>query len=179
MTTGLQEVLARIAELTPVPVLQPSSPTAPPASASSFASALSQAESTSTGASAYAPAVNAAADKYGLDPLLLQSLIQQESGFDPNATSASGAQGLAQLMPSTAAALGVTNAYDPTQSIDGGAHYLAQQLKTFGGDVSLALAAYNAGPGAVERYGSIPPYPETGAYVQQVLARYDRLKGSS
>src|SRR5438874_1116926 len=91
MTTGLQEVLARIAELTPVPVLQPSSPTAPPASASSFASALSQAESTSTGASAYAPAVNAAADKYGLDPLLLQSLIQQESGFDPNATSAAGA----------------------------------------------------------------------------------------
>jgi len=169
-------VLARIAELSPVHVQQPP---APVPSSSSFAAALSKAESTSSGASVYAPAVNAAADKYGLDPLLLQSLIQQESGFDPNATSASGAQGLAQLMPSTATALGVTNAYDPTQSIDGGAHYLAQQLKTFGGDVSLALAAYNAGPGAVERYGGIPPYPETGAYVQQVLARYDQLKGAS
>jgi soluble lytic murein transglycosylase-like protein len=176
VTTGLQDVLARIAELSPIPV-QPAA--TPAGTSSSFATALSQATTTQSSASAYAPVIDAAANRYGVDPLLLQSLIQQESGFDPNATSAAGAQGLTQLMPSTAAALGVTNPYDPTQSIDGGARYLAQQLKTFGGDPSLALAAYNAGPGAVERYGSIPPYPETGAYVQQVLARYDQLKGAS
>ena len=176
MTTGLQDVLARIAELSPIPV-QPAS--TPAGTSTSFAAALSQATTTPSNASAYAPAIDAAANRYGVDPLLLQSLIQQESGFDPNATSASGAQGLTQLMPSTAAALGVTNPYDPTQSIDGGARYLAQQLKTFGGDTTLALAAYNAGPGAVQRYGGVPPFPETGAYVQQVLARYEQLKGAS
>ena len=172
----IQNVLARIAELSPIPV-QPAS--TPAGTSASFSAALSQATSTRTNASAYTPAIDAAANRYGVDPLLLQSLIQQESGFDPNATSASGAQGLTQLMPTTAAGLGVTNPYDPTQSIDGGAQYLAQQLKTFGGDTTLALAAYNAGPGAVQRYGGVPPFPETGAYVQQVLARYDALKGAS
>jgi soluble lytic murein transglycosylase-like protein len=133
---------------------------------------------TSTDADAAAPYlgdIDAASQKYGVDPLLLQSLIQQESGFDPNATSGAGAQGLTQLMPSTAAGLGVTNPYDPAQAIDGGAHYLADQLAQFGGNTSLALAAYNAGPGAVNQYGGVPPYPETQSYVQDILDRYQQL----
>jgi soluble lytic murein transglycosylase-like protein len=178
---GLQDVLSRIAEITTM--TQPSATTAASTS-TSFADALSQASTQQTSSSdstaaTYAPEIDAAANQYGIDPLLLQSLIQQESGFDPNATSASGAQGLTQLMPSTAAGLGVTNPYDPTQSIQGGAKYLADQLQTFDGDPSLALAAYNAGPGAVEQYGGIPPYPETANYVQQVLARYDALKAGA
>lgn len=176
MTSGLQDVLARIAELTPQPAQQAAAQA--PAS-TSFAAALSQASSSQSSASAYAPAIDAAANRNGIDPLLLQALIQQESGFDPNATSAAGAEGLTQLMPSTAAALGVSNPYDPTQSIDGGAAYLGQQLQAFGGNVPMALAAYNAGPGAVQQYGGVPPYPETTAYVQQVLARYDSLKAGS
>jgi len=131
-----------------------------------------------SGDARYDDLVQAAAQRYGIDPALLHGLIQQESGFDPNAGSPAGAQGLCQLMPGTAASLGVTDPFDPAQSIDGGARYLKAQLDAFGGDPSLALAAYNAGPGAVHRYGGVPPYAETQAYVQKVLGYANAYRSS-
>lgn len=124
---------------------------------------------TAAGANPFAAEISAAATRNGIDPNLLTGLIRAESNFDPSAGSPAGAQGLAQLMPGTAASLGVTNPLDPVQSIEGGAKYLRQQLDRFGGDVTKALAAYNAGPGAVERFGGVPPYEETQNYVQRVL----------
>lgn len=126
----------------------------------------------------YDSLVQAAAQRNGIDPALLHGLIQQESGFDPSASSGAGAQGLCQLMPGTAASLGVSNPLDPAQSIEGGARYLKAQLDAFGGDPQLALAAYNAGPGAVRRYGGVPPYAETQAYVQQVIKYADAYRSS-
>ena len=133
--------------------------------------------STATGGASALPAgtpygseITAAAQRNGLDPALLAGLIKQESGFNPNARSGAGAQGLTQLMPGTAAGLGVTNPLDPAQAIEGGAKYLKQQLDRFGGDVARALAAYNAGPGAVQRFGGVPPYAETQNYVRVVQA---------
>lgn len=112
--------------------------------------------------------INAAAARHKLDPALLAGLIRQESNFNPNAVSSAGARGLTQLMPGTAAGLGVKDATDPAQAIEGGARYLRQQLDRFGSDPSRALAAYNAGPGAVLRHGGVPPYAETQAYVRKV-----------
>jgi len=117
----------------------------------------------------YAAEIDAAAAKYKVDPALLRGLIRQESNFNANATSPAGARGLTQLMPGTAAALGV-DASVPAQAIEGGAKYLRQQLDKFGGDPAKALAAYNAGPGAVQRYGGVPPFAETQDYVRKVLA---------
>ncbi|MBS1709249.1 MAG: lytic transglycosylase domain-containing protein [Armatimonadetes bacterium] len=119
--------------------------------------------------------VRAAAQKNGVDPVLFQALIQQESDFDPKCLSGAGAMGLAQLMPGTARALGVSDPYDPQQSLDGGARYFSQMMKQFG-DVKLALAAYNAGPGAVRRAGGVPDYAETKAYVQKIMANVDKLR---
>jgi soluble lytic murein transglycosylase-like protein len=118
----------------------------------------------------YAAEITRAAQANGIDPALLAGLIKQESGFNPNAGSGAGARGLAQLMPATAAGLGVSNVLDPVQSINGGAKYLKAQLDAFGGDVTKALAAYNAGPGAVKRFGGVPPYAETQNYVRIVQA---------
>jgi soluble lytic murein transglycosylase-like protein len=126
----------------------------------------------------YAAQITAAAKANGLDPALLAGLIKQESGFNPSAGSGAGARGLTQLMPATAAALGVTNVLDPQQSIEGGAKYLKRQLDAFGGDVTKALAAYNAGPGAVRRYGGVPPYAETQNYVRAVQANAAAFRSS-
>ena len=115
----------------------------------------------------------ATAEKYGIDPKLFESLIHQESNFNPTAQSSAGAQGLTQLMPKTAASLGVTDPFDPMQNLNGGAKYLSQLLKQFDGDTKLALAAYNAGPGAVRRAGGIPPFQETQDYVRKVLDRFN------
>jgi soluble lytic murein transglycosylase-like protein len=159
------------------------SPSPSSATSTSFDQQLSQASTaqaaTSTtaapgagasGSVPYEQQIDAAAAKYGIDPAVLKGLIKQESGFNPSAGSSAGAQGLTQLMPGTASSLGVTDLHDPAQSIDGGAHYLKMQLDRFGGDYSKALAAYNAGPGAVQRYGGVPPYSETQNYVKNVLA---------
>jgi soluble lytic murein transglycosylase-like protein len=126
----------------------------------------------------YGAEITAAARKHGLDPALLAGLVRQESNFDPTAGSPAGARGLTQLMPGTAAGLGVTDVTDPVQALDGGARYLKQQLDAFGGDVTKALAAYNAGPGAVERYGGVPPYAETQGYVQKVQAFAAAYRGT-
>ncbi len=122
----------------------------------------------------FQPGFAAAGARYGVDPDLLAAVAWTESGFDPDAVSPAGAIGLMQLMPGTAAELGVDPS-NPTQAIDGAARYLRRQLDTFG-DVSLALAAYNAGPGAVTRHGGIPPYAETTAYVGKVLGRLQTLR---
>ena len=95
----------------------------------------------------------------------------QESSGNPNAKSSAGAEGLMQLMPSTAASLGVSNPYDPTQAINGGAKYLAQLYKQFNGNITDTLAAYNAGPGAVQKYGGVPPYQQTQSYVNSIMRR--------
>lgn len=111
------------------------------------------------------------AARHGLDPRLVELVIRHESNFDPYAHSPAGAQGLMQLMPETAASLGVSDPFDPAQNVAGGTAYLAAQLERFQ-DVRLALAAYNAGPGAVERHGGVPPYAETQNYVASIWRDY-------
>ena len=162
-TPGSSDFAARLASVSGA--TQPSAA----ASATTGASAPAGASATPGAATPYAAEIDAAATKYNVDPALLRGLIRQESNFNPNAGSPAGARGLTQLMPGTAAALGV-DASVPAQAIEGGAKYLRQQLDKFGNDPAKALAAYNAGPGAVQRYGGVPPYAETQNYVRKVLA---------
>ena len=114
-----------------------------------------------------------AASKYGVDAKFLKAIAKCESDFSTECTSHSGAMGIMQLMPQTAASLGVTNAYDPYQNIMGGARYISEKLAQYNGDKSLALAAYNAGSGNVAKYGGIPPFKETQNYVAKVMAYYN------
>jgi soluble lytic murein transglycosylase-like protein len=117
--------------------------------------------------------VKVSAADYGVDPALIEAIIASESAFDSQAISSAGARGLMQLMPQTAAALGVTDSFDAAQNVAAGTRYLRSLLDRFG-NVELAVAAYNAGPNAVRRFGGIPPYEETRSYVRNVLASYAR-----
>jgi len=118
--------------------------------------------------------VSSASAAYHLDPDLVNSVIHAESGFNSRAVSPKGAQGLMQLMPSTANNLGVTNAFDPQQNVGGGSRYLRELLERYNFDLVKALAAYNAGPERVEQYGGVPPYRETRAYVARIIKDYNR-----
>lgn len=121
-------------------------------------------------------AIQQAAEKAGIDPDLFDALVARESAYNPRARSSVGALGLTQLMPATAKELGVSDRNDPIQSLRGGATYLKQMLERYGGDMRLALAAYNAGPGAVDKHNGVPPFKETQKYVRDIMSVYEARK---
>jgi soluble lytic murein transglycosylase-like protein len=133
-----------------------------------------------SGTSASRQKIEALIDEYAtknsLDADFVKAVVKQESGYNPKATSHCGAMGLMQLMPLTAKGLGVENPYNAQENIEGGTKYLKGLMDRFGNNKELALAAYNAGPNAVKKYGGIPPYAETQNYVKSVMANYDSLK---
>jgi len=200
---NIAAVQNRIAEITGAPAPGSEQPAPVAAGASRFAGALADALKPANPALGLAPGgadapgsgvpsvvsapvppaqidalVQQNAATWQVDPALIKAVIANESGFNANATSPVGARGLMQLMPETAASLGVRDSYDPAQNVAGGARYLRGLLDRFGGDKRLAIAAYNAGPGAVEKYGDVPPYAETRNYVQNVLASFDKYSGA-
>ncbi|HEX3032880.1 MAG TPA: lytic transglycosylase domain-containing protein [Bacillota bacterium] len=151
-----------------------SDPGVPKQAGTVTASAL---ESTSSASGNLDQLFNELAAKYSLSPNLLKTVAEAESGLNPNAVSSAGAQGIMQLMPATARGLGVADTFDPAQNIEGGAKYLKSLLDRFDNDLSLALAAYNAGPNAVKRYGGVPPYKETQNYVRKIMDNLVDLTG--
>jgi soluble lytic murein transglycosylase-like protein len=185
----ISAVQARIAEITGAPAPGSAPPVVPAGFAGALAGALGGGSPEGTVGSTAAPApvppaqidalVDRNASTWQVDPALIKAVIANESGFDANATSGVGAQGLMQLMPETAASLGVRDPYDPGQNVAGGTRYLRGLLDRFGGDKRLAIAAYNAGPGAVEKYKDVPPYRETRNYVQNVLASFDKYSSGA
>lgn len=130
------------------------------------------------GFTVYRPVINNYSKEYNVPPALVAAMIKVESDFRPHLVSPAGASGLMQLMPDTARALDVINVFNPNENIRGGAKYIRSLLDQFRGNVTLAVAAYNAGPGAVQRAGSVPPYPETQRYVQRVLQHFKTFKKS-
>jgi soluble lytic murein transglycosylase-like protein len=126
----------------------------------------------------YQDEINQAARTHQVDAALIRAVIHAESAFNPGAISPKGAQGLMQLMPGTASDMGVRNAMDARENIGGGVKYLSALLRQYNGDIRLATAAYNAGPGAVQRYGGIPPFPETRAYVDRVATLHQRYQSA-
>jgi len=124
------------------------------------------------------PIITDASKKYGLEAPLIKAVIKAESDFDPNAISHKGARGLMQIMPMNFRLLKVENPFDPHQSIDAGARYLRDMMDRYNGKLNLSLAAYNAGPGAVDRHGGVPPYQETEEYIERVMRYYQRYKNS-
>lgn len=157
-------------------------PSAAQAPAAAFAQVLQAARSTAgrpgstSTPSAYDDLIARAAARHGVDADLVHAVVKAESSYNPRCRSSAGAMGLMQLMPGTARALGVGDPWDPAQNLDGGVRYLRQQLDRFG-EVDLALAAYNAGPGAVQRHHGVPPYRETQAYVKRVMQTLWDRKG--
>jgi soluble lytic murein transglycosylase-like protein len=153
-----EEVFAPPAPDPPVaPPSAPSAPSAPP----------------------YRELVSAAALRYGVDAELISSVMEVESHFDPKAISPKNARGLMQLLPQTAARLGVKDIFDPQQNIDAGTRYLKELLQLYNNNLTLALAAYNAGPDKVQKYGNVPPYRETVSYVNQVKRKYQKSKSAT
>jgi soluble lytic murein transglycosylase-like protein len=127
----------------------------------------------------FGPIIDQAAKKYGVDPALIAAVMETESKFNPDAVSGAGARGLMQLMPATARGLGVTDANDPVQNVLGGAKLLGQLSQKYNGNLELTLAAYNAGSGAVDKHGGIPPYGETRKYVPLVMSAYNRFRAQA
>jgi soluble lytic murein transglycosylase-like protein len=182
---NLQSTLQRIADIeSRLGSLLPNTQPAVPQGGASFDEALGQAMNQAQGSNAAAPVpavlsglIDDQAQSNGLDGDLLKAIIKNESNFNPKAVSPVGAQGLMQLMPGTATELGVTNSFDPAQNIAGGAKYLKTLLNKYH-SVPQAVAAYNAGPGAVDKYNGIPPYPETTRYVQKVMQSYQAYQNA-
>jgi|SRR5579872_952580 soluble lytic murein transglycosylase-like protein len=181
--SGIFRIQARIDQIFGVDPAQETTPTISNAPSGRFASMVQQQIAGQDGAVAGPQAtpaieqlVQTNSASQGVDPDLIRAVMANESAFDPHATSSAGAQGLMQLMPQTASEVGVTNSYDPSQNVAGGTRYLRTLLDRFGGNLTNTVAAYNAGPEAVEKYNGIPPYPETQSYVKNVLDTYNKYK---